>query len=356
MIKNNNAYVAFRQNGFTLVEIMVGMVIGLLVTMVIVQVMSVFEGQKRATSGTADAQTNGAIALYNISREIQLAGYGVIPTGKDEPNSALKCSSVTARPAGSAAVGFNINPLTITNGTSDSITVRYGNSLLAGIPMKITTVLGRAISVGNNISCKSDDFVLITQGSTCSITKLAADADSPKGVVGDITLNLKSSETLPAEAVAGDSSIVCLGDWSTVTFAVSNANLQRAAQDSVAGIVNVQAQYGISATATSNQITSWVNPSGSTWATPSLANRNLIKAIRVAVVARNPKFEQAEVTKLCSAYNTASPTGLCAWAGTAVSPAPVVDLSADVNWKHYRYSVFETIVPLRNMIWNAGTL
>ena len=65
------AHSRLRQAGFTLVEIMVGMVIGMLATIVILQVLSVFETQKRTTTGTADAQTNGSIALYNISREMQ---------------------------------------------------------------------------------------------------------------------------------------------------------------------------------------------------------------------------------------------------------------------------------------------
>ena len=44
------------QAGFSLVEIMVGLVIGLLATLVILQVFSVYEGQKRTTTGTADAR------------------------------------------------------------------------------------------------------------------------------------------------------------------------------------------------------------------------------------------------------------------------------------------------------------
>ena len=67
------------QAGFGLVEIMVGLVIGLLTTLVIMQIFTSFEGQKRTTSGSADAQTNGAVALYSISRDVQMAGYGLLP-------------------------------------------------------------------------------------------------------------------------------------------------------------------------------------------------------------------------------------------------------------------------------------
>jgi type IV pilus assembly protein PilW len=131
---------------------------------------------------------------------------------------------------------------------------------------------------------------------------------------------------------------------------------------SVAGVVNLQAQYGISATAASNQITQWVEPSGATWAAPSVNDRKRIKAIRIAVVSRNDNMAPATVTTTCSSTTTAAAppapetTGLCAWTGSATSPAPAIDLSADTTWNRYRYRVFDTIIPLRNVIWSKDTL
>jgi type IV pilus assembly protein PilW len=48
---------------------------------------------------------------------------------------------------------------------------------------------------------------------------------------------------------------------------------------------------------------------------------------------------------------------VCAWTGTVASPAPTVDLNpGEANWGSYRYRVFETIIPLRNVIWSKDTL
>jgi type IV pilus assembly protein PilW len=125
----------------------------------------------------------------------------------------------------------------------------------------------------------------------------------------------------------------------------------------VVGVVNIQAQYGVSASASSNQVTQWVEPNGVTWAVPTVADRNRIKAVRIAVIARNAKVEQSAVTNSCSSTTAASPTGLCAWEGSAASPAPAVILNlADTNWQKYRYRVFETTIPLRNVIWSKDTL
>jgi type IV pilus assembly protein PilW len=340
------------QAGFTLVEIMVGLVIGMLVALVIVQVLSIFEGQKRATTGTADAQTNGAISIYNIGRELQLAGFPLMPTGvAGSADSPLECTTTTYGATGITS----INPVSITDGTSDTVIIRYGNSRSGGVPTPIGAIAGKSATVTNNFGCQDGDIALISSGATCALRRLALATDSPKGVVTTTTINLHNTEAdLTAAHIGSD--ISCLGIWNTVTYAVNNGNLERNGVPVVAGVVNLQAQYGISATANSNQVTSWVEPSGATWAAPTVANRNLIKSVRIAVIARNTKIEPYTITAACSSTTAASPTGLCAWTGSVASPAPTVDLSAGASWDRYHYRVFETIIPLRNMVWSRETL
>ncbi len=328
------------QDGFTLVEIMVGLTIGMLASIVIMQVFSVFEAQKRTTTGTADAQTNGNIALYNIGRELQLAGYPLVANG--EPNvadSAIECTTLTIN--GIADTPNRLSPVTITNAGSDTVIIRYGNSLIGGIPTLITGVgnpTANDLTLGSNFGCQPGDVTLVLNGANCSMSSIPqfASAVSPSGILPQ-TVNV--TDTTGAVANANFS---CLGNWNEVTYTANNGNLERDGVPSVAGVVNLQAQYGISATANSNQVTQWVDASGGTWGAPTVADRNRIKAIRIAVVARNSKTEPENVTT----------TALNAWQG-----GPVIDLSAsDPNWQRYRYRVFETIIPLRNVIWAKGTL
>jgi Tfp pilus assembly protein PilW len=63
-------------SGFSIVEIMVGMVIALLATIVIFQVFGVSEGIKRTTTNGGDAQQNGAVVLLTLERSLREAGYG----------------------------------------------------------------------------------------------------------------------------------------------------------------------------------------------------------------------------------------------------------------------------------------
>jgi len=66
-----------RNRGFGLVEIMVGLVIGMITSLIVFQVFEVTERQKRTATGGADAQTNGAYALYMMERDIRMAGFGL---------------------------------------------------------------------------------------------------------------------------------------------------------------------------------------------------------------------------------------------------------------------------------------
>jgi type IV pilus assembly protein PilW len=362
-MKLNHKRFATYQVGLSLVEVMVGMAIGLLVALIIMQVMSVFEGQKRATTGTADAQTNGSIGLYNIGREMQFAGFPLMPTGiAGAADSPLECATVNFGATGITS----ISPVSITDGTSDTVIIRYGDSQSGGVPSPIGAVAGKQATVTNNFGCQNGDLALINQGGSCKFRMLALATDAPQGVVVTATSNLVNLKSTEADFVAADNgaNLSCLGNWNTVTYAVVSGNLERNGVPVVTGVVNLQAQYGISATANSNQVTSWVEPSGATWAAPTVANRNLIKAVRIAVIARNSKIEPSAVTTACTQAVAPIPTtGLCAWQNVAVggaiataSPAPAVSLIADANWARYRYRVFETIIPLRNMVWSRETL
>ena len=63
--------------GFSLVEVMVAMVIGLLGIIVMMQVFSAVEKQKRTTTGGDDAINSGSIALYGVERDIRQSGWGI---------------------------------------------------------------------------------------------------------------------------------------------------------------------------------------------------------------------------------------------------------------------------------------
>ena len=121
-----------RPAGFTLVEIMIGLLIGVIGIVVIMQTFAVSEGYKRtATSGT-DAQVNGGIALYLLQRDLRNAGYGITPlvmagctsvvvwNSASGTSTAVRWVPVDVNPAGIPAGDPNTDVILVAHGTSDS--------------------------------------------------------------------------------------------------------------------------------------------------------------------------------------------------------------------------------------------
>ena len=348
------------QLGLSLIELMVGLVIGLVTTLVIMQIFSTFEGQKRSTMGSADAQTNGSIALFSMQRDLQMAGFGLPVFNKQNP--PLKCNpTVTVDHDGNAATpAIDMFPISITDGgggLSDTIRIRYsedGANSKAGVAIGIDSLVGSDAIVENNLSCNGTDNVdsntgvgdvlMISSGATCNMTRV-------NNTNAYLAANPKHIPLASTTGVVNGASISCMGAWNQFTYTVVNNQLQRNVASQVnavplvSDVVNIQAQYGISDSATSNKVTSWVSAT-SPWDAPTVDQRNRIRAVRVAVVARNGQLEKTNVT-------AAAPI---AWADVNGSPAPTIDLSDDANWQRYRYRVYETIIPLRNMIWSSNTL
>ncbi|MGH8807887.1 MAG: PilW family protein [Noviherbaspirillum sp.] len=339
------------QAGFGLAEIMVGLAIGMVTTLVITQAMSNFEGQKRTTTGSADAQVNGNIALYTVRRQIQMASFGLpVFSSRHQP---LDCSLATQfdhdGDPGTPEIG--IDPIAITEGptpgASDTIAVTNGDSQMGGSPIGITNVAGNVVSVTNNLGCQVNDVALVSNGSVCSMSRVTA-----LGATTQVTLQ-------SAAGADKDSNLACMGQWTRTAYSIANNTLMETgvsgvAVPSVAGIVNIQAQYGVSNAADDNRIAMWIDAGGAV--ANAIDFRKRIKAVRVAIVARNGLLEKDNVTAPCSSLTTPAPTGLCAWAGTVANPAPAIDLSNDPDWRRYRYRVFETTVPLRNVIWSRKVL
>lgn len=376
----------FYQAGFSLVEILVGLVIGLLATLVIMQVFSVFEGQKRTTTGSADAQTNGSIALYTITNELKSAAFAMLPFGyAGIEDSAIDCIAPVVSTAASA-VGVSttspLSPVIITDGgtgagASDSITIRYGDNGATGIPIEITFINGSNILVKNGASCPKPiagqvGIAVVLPGTTGNGCGIVTVTDVPVPIVASNvpqTITLGSTAGL-SNALIGGQQLVCLGNWREVTYRVNAGNLERNSSASVSDIVNIQAQYGIAATGLTssspdfNKVTAWVNAVDGVYAdnwgpTMTTANRNRIKSVHIAVVARNGLKEKTAVTQpTCTTNKGTVNNGPCAWddTGPITSAAPKIDLSSDATWQNYRYRVFETIVPLRNVMLSKETL
>ena len=114
-----------RHSGFSLIEIMVGLVIGMLGIVVMMQVYALSEERKRTTTAGSDAQNNAVIALDAIQRDISRSGHGfanvrLMGCNLQLPNgSPIPFAPVIINPAATVIPAGDTN--------TDTLLVSYGN-------------------------------------------------------------------------------------------------------------------------------------------------------------------------------------------------------------------------------------
>ena len=82
------AKVRSNELGMSLVEILVGVAIGLIGILIITQAYLSSESFNRSAVGADSGQTNGVIALFSVARDVQMAGYGI------NQSNALGCGNL----------------------------------------------------------------------------------------------------------------------------------------------------------------------------------------------------------------------------------------------------------------------
>ncbi len=365
--------VSSRERGFSLIELMVGVVIGLLAVLVITQVMALAEGKKRTVGMGSDAQVNGALSLFSLQRDIEQAGYGAIALP-----DAIGCTVKYKSSGGSGT--FMLAPVVLTDGgsasASDSITVLQGNTVNFSAPMSLS---GIALPTDDHFTVKSsfgvvpgNMMIAVPQGWT-----MAPDVSVPCGVFSATTAATPATATLtstnvphgsgsawnqssvfPSTNIVNGSYLLNMGAMASRTYSVSaTGSLQstdlsltdgsKATQDLYPQIVLMQAMYGKD-TDNDGKVDAYDKT-----APGSNAAWQQVLSIRVAVVARSNQYEKDLVTAAVPLWDVGSTITV---SGTAACNSGSKCLSLDVSklpdWQHYRYKVYDTIVPLRNMLWN----
>ena len=385
-------------SGFSLVELMVAVVIGLIGTLVMFQLYATSEGQKRTTVSGGDSTQNGAIALYSIERDMRNAGHGLASlTLRAQPLYTWDSA------AGVLPVKF-FRPALITPGAdSDTIEINYathsGLTVPNGIPAtwasnvvpipNLPLVSSSGLQNGDHIAICQDPaidplsvcvYAEITNVAPGSIISIAA---PPTAYINQNGVAQTARNNPPAGfqaallgAVAADGFVLPanfvgtgltpnaaafnLGDLVSRIYTVQADHLTLTeagvVNDFSDGIVAVRAQYGLDIN-NDAAVDVWVNPRGVqpnpvASFTPDHANfligTNLqigaswagVRAIRIAVVSRSGNLEKTVVESRASIPLWTNPAG-------NPTPAPSYTIPAG-DGNRYRYQVFETIVPLRS--------
>jgi type IV pilus assembly protein PilW len=344
--------------GFTLVEVMVALVIGMISMLVVLQTFSVSEASKRTTTGGDDAQMAGAVALFTLQRDIRQSGYGISSQGligcgvQLRTGLTVKLAPLTIDPSTTLIPAGDAN--------TDTLLVSYGNPNGATEGDGITAQTSTPVyAVQTPTSFVKNDWVIAapaTRPATCNLildhVSVAAIGASPNVTVSagvaNMTngslYNLGQSPTIIGYAVRGGNLTTCSFTDTTkdCTSATTSGNWTPIAGN----ISSLRAVYGRDTSVPMDDIVDIYDQS-----TPITACGWLrTSAVSLALVARNSQFDKATLT-------TSAPS----WFGTALTTAVPIDLSGNAGlasgatWQNYRYKLYTTVVPLRNVTWMGVT-
>ena len=191
--------------GFTLVETMVAILIGMLTTLIIMQVYATSEGSKRTITSGADAQSDAAAALYLIERDLRQAGYGFAPNTEDF------VPAYTAPPAGVLTTGVLALCSSVRATNSNRATTTdfvYSNSTFAPVVINPTGFGGDDAGAKVPDGDAGTDIIMVTYSNSNGVIgrALQVDAQDTGGNVQSFKLKAGSPATPDARAgfVQGD--------------------------------------------------------------------------------------------------------------------------------------------------------
>jgi type IV pilus assembly protein PilW len=388
------------QQGMTLVELLVAMVIGLGVTLAVATMLVAGENHKRTTTSTNDADQTGNYVVYALDRAIRGAGSAIAQSAYPSDVAVLGCKISAGQilprttpfppPFANSFLTGSTNNLRIApvligaaksdDGVSDVIMVIGGSGAAGGV------------SRPNNGTGSNNSMVLLSTVGF-NVNDLALVSEAGQGGTPDCLLEQVSAATPPTSTTltfagtyytqTGSSTnltnmtadttytyITPLGNTiaNNVTFELFGVGSNHAlstydllqnqnkvqgfgsdvSQPLADGVIQMNAIYGVATTTAPTVIANWAGPKDAGYDINSVmtnaATMKTIIAVRVALVVRGEYYDK----------NAVSPTSLTIFSGyTNLAGTPLSKNVTPLD-PHYRYRVFEFTVPLRNMLLLAG--
>lgn len=394
-----------RERGLTLVELMVALVIGMVLTLAVFGALSAWEGRKRVTTGLNDLEQAGNLALYQLDQWVRSAGsgfsgaaaagnsiYGCLLHAKSAGGQTLPRSSALPAPFGSIKIDADGNvplaPLMILSGKttpgeskkeSDALLVMAGSTHLGGAALALAAdPTATTLTLDNTLGFSAGELMLLADpkiGNDCMLTQVASDFTNSDGAggtktelalggdyyaakIGDTSIESSfqrdGAMVLPMGSPTNDPPqflLVGVGDHNTLYSydLLQTGGADAALQARAEGVFEMHALYGVDSDG-NGTIDDWVSAaSGSDYAIDKLTDgtssaRTLllrIKAIRVGLILRTTLPEK-------TAEETSTSSKLTLFDDLGEGLKHERELSGDAL--KYRYRVVEATLVLRNNI------
>ncbi len=398
------------QAGFTLVELMVGLAIGMLISIAAASVIAVTESSRRTTQVGNDMGQVASFATLLLDRAIRSAGSGFAPAAAyaygcrlhaaKSGSQILPLPSGQALPAPFASVStgtagvFRLAPVVIGNGqttpgisgnASDVLIVMAGSAGQSEAPM-LFTALSQAstLTVGSTLGLNANDQLLLVDrqpsasGTADCLVSQVSSTFSTSNLTGIALAGAYYSASVDSTSVttfSTDGAALALGNLaggnppSFMVYGVGANNTlygydllqasSSAALPLLDGVFELQALYGLDTTG-DGVIDSWSAPTGDfalsalmDGSSTAATRLRQIIAIRLGLILRSSRNEVGQ-------FNA---TAASKWGKTLsdylVAPASLTlfgELGTALtytrtltnNERKFRYRVVETTIPVRN--------
>jgi type IV pilus assembly protein PilW len=376
--------VAIRQVGLSLIELLVAMAIGLVVTLAASTVLLNFEGDKRKLTTANDMNQAAAFASYSLDRILRNAGSGFAVRGEQGAGCLINASrdgtailpAPTALPAPFNGLDgeFRLAPILIYDGESstgsDVLAIMSGSQGGSELPARAidASISATSLRLPNTLAWRPNDLALIVQaGRSCLLQQLTSAQTPAINSAGNQTMEFGGaySPTTGLTAFGGvgpgadvfvaplgnvdqsrpDFRLLGVGDSNTLqSYDLLRLNgVAEAVQPVLDGVVEMHAVYGLD-TNSNGDIDTWQSPSVSPWRAADLLsgtaaaalNLRQIAAVRIGLILRTSVPEKDAV----------APTQLQLFGDVGL--AYTKTLTADERL--FRHRTVEFAVPLRNVL------
>jgi len=345
---------ADKEIGAGLVDVMVGVTAALFAVLVIYVVVAQSDRFRHDAQSAADAQQTGLFALSRLSFDIGNAGNGFAAAAKAMSTCPASGNVVdTLRPVAILITDSGRDDI------ADGVVIRYGASsaITGAVPFAQPVGAGESFFVHAPFAFAVGDRVIaVGRNGDCAAADVTASSVAAPGVV-------EIAHTPPTAALPSTAWLVDLGarkDAQIIRYDIVADVLRTtdllggdAPNPLAANIVNLKLEYGIDADG-DGMLDTWVaakpGPLGD-WSAAALLvapadTLRRIKAIRIGLIVRS-EFLDRDI-------KTAFPWVLfdCEATDKSSCPGRLSGAIAVTSNGGYRYRMHETVVPLRNLIWN----
>ena len=340
--------------GVTLVDVLVGLVMAMFTIVVVQQCFVVGQAVRHGAAAAADAHGTAAFALQALAVAAANAGAGIAQAGAGfDGCPATADAATTLRPVSIVITdgGRADRPDTLVVRQSfapAALPARLVDAAAAGAVFRVEAVDGFAVG---------DRLIATSRTGTCVVADITGITPLAAGVV-EIAHSPVTTD-LPATSVVldlGPAARAAVARYDVVAGTLRSTDLGNddAPNPLVSNIANLKFQYGIDSdgdgvldTWTSADAAGAWNAAGVLAAPRATLDR--IKALRIGIIARTEHVDRTHTNDFHWVLFD------CERDDKSTCPGRLAGTIAAGAGGGYRYRVLETVVPLRNVIWNRGS-